>query len=337
MRLGLAVPHYDSTVTGAAVAWEPILDIARRAEAGGFSSLWVSDHLFLDFSKYGAPDQRLGSFECWATLSALAASTSSLRLGTLTLCNEFRNPALVAKMAASLDFLSGGRLDLGLGAGWYEPEFHAAGLPWRSAGERIRRLEEAATITRRLLEGEELTWSGNHYRVDGAVVRPRSIQRPHPPIWIGGKGDLLLAAAARSADGWNWSWLGSIEAYRERAREASRACERIDRDPATLRRSVGAHVLVGRNDADLRRRWERLARATPTGVLRKICGGGPISLEAYGRIRFTGTAQRVAELVGSLEELGVEELVVSLGALPFQAAHPDDVEVVGGEIASALG
>jgi probable F420-dependent oxidoreductase len=337
VRLGLALPHYDSGRPGGEATWKRVLDYARRAESSGYSSVWVSDHFFLDFRKYGGTDLRHGCLECWTTLGALAASTSSIRLGTLTLCNEFRNPTLVAKMAASLDLLAGGRLELGLGAGWYEDEFRSAGLSWRPAGERIRRLGEAAQIAARLLEGEVVTWSGEHYSVAGARIRPGPVQQPRPPIWMGGKGDLLLGTAARAADGWNWSWLGSLEDYRRRSAAADGACRRAGREPATLRRSVGMHVLLGRDEADVNRRWERLAARTPPGVMSKICGDGPICLEAYRRTRFAGTASEAAELVGALKELGVEEIIVNLGALPFQAVHPDDVEVVPAEIASALG
>ena len=141
------------------------------------SSVWVSDHLFLDWSKYGGPDTRQGALECWTTMTALAAATSTIRIGSLALCNDFRPPALVAKMAATLDRLSGGRLDLGIGGGWYEPEYRAAGIPFDGAGTRIRRLGESVEIITRLLDGEDLTFKGDHYTIDGAVVRPGPLER----------------------------------------------------------------------------------------------------------------------------------------------------------------
>ena len=336
MRLGLALPHYDTSLAGQPASWAGVSRIARVAEESGFSSIWMSDHLFLDWSKYGGPDDRQGSLEAWATLTSLSAVTDKIRLGTLTLCNDFRYPTLLAKMAASLDQLSGGRLDLGMGAGWYEPEYEAAGIKFDKAGTRIARLGEAVQIIRRLLSGEELTFHGKHYDFEGAIVRPGPLQEPHPPVWMGGKGDYLLKTAARSADGWNFSWLGDFDLYAERSAAADRACESVNRDPATLQRSVGAYVLAASDDKDARRRLDRLAQRTPPGVLKPSAPGTGVSWEEFGRTRVTGTVSEVVDRLGSLERLGVEEVVVSLGALPFQVADEEDVQFVGEEIASAL-
>jgi len=298
----------------------------------------VSDHLFLDWSKYGGPEQRQGSLECWTTLSALAAATERVRLGSLTICNDLRSPALLAKMAASLDLLSGGRVDLGLGAGWYEPEYEAAGIDYDDAGTRIRRLAEAATVIARLLDGEEVSFAGDHYEIDGAIVRPGPRQEPRPPIWIGGKGDFLLRTAARVADGWNFSWLGSIDTYRERSAAADDACAKQDRDPRSLRRSVGVYVLAGTDDADAKRRYERLVERTPAGVLKQgPNGAAAVSWDEFRRDRFAGTVGEVTDRLGELAEMGVEEAILTLGALPFQVSDLEDVELVGTEITPALG
>ncbi|MDQ3783883.1 MAG: LLM class flavin-dependent oxidoreductase [Actinomycetota bacterium] len=335
MRLGLALPHYSSDPADGAATWERVAGIAKVAEDSGFASLWVSDHLFVDWSKYGASAEPRGSLECWTTLSALAAVTSTIRLGSLTLCNDFRNPALVAKMAASLDVLSGGRLEIGMGAGWYRPEYEAAGFDFASARRRIERLGEAIQIVARILEGEELRFTGDHYSVDGAIAHPRPVQDPRPPLWVGGKGDRLLQVAAHASDGWNLSWLGALEWYRERLGAAERACEKAGRDPGTLRRSVGAYMLCGRDDRDLARRWERLVERTPPGVLSGEAGG-PIRLDDWRRTSFAGTIDEVVDGLGRLADLGVEEVIVSLGALPFQVADEDDVGLVGTKVASAL-
>ena len=335
MRLGLALPHYDTSFGAKPASWSDVARVARIAEDSGFSSIWMSDHFFLDWSKYGGPEDRQGSLEAWTTLTALAAVTDKVRLGTLTLCNDFRYPTLLAKMAATLDRMSGGRLELGMGAGWYEPEYAAAGIDFDKPGTRIARLGEAARIVRRLLSGEELTFTGKHYEVDGAIVRPGPHDDP-PRVWIGGKGDYLLKTAARSADGWNFSWLGDFDAYAERSAAADNACESIDRDPATLVRSVGAYVLAGSDDTDLKRRFERVVDRTPPGVLQSNGPGTGVSLEEYGRTRVVGTAPEVVDRLGSLERFGVEEVIVSLGALPFQVADEEDVQFTGEEIASAL-
>ena len=336
MQLGLALPHYDTSYRNEPVSWAAVRDQALAAERSGFASVWVSDHLFLDWGKYGGPSTRQGSLECWTTLTALAAATSRVRVGSLTLCNDFRSPALLAKMAASLDLLSGGRLDVGLGAGWYEPEYRAAGIDFDPAGTRIRRLGEAAEVLGRLLAGEELTFDGEHYQVQEAICLPRPAQTPRPPIWIGGKGDFLLGTAARVADGWNFSWIGSFDTYAERSQAADAACEKQGRDPATLRRSVGAYVLAGRDDRDLRARFERLVERTPEGVFPRSTEGGAVSWETFRRDHVTGTVGEVIERLGRLADLGVSEVVVTAGALPFQVADPEDVGLLGAEVAPAL-
>jgi alkanesulfonate monooxygenase SsuD/methylene tetrahydromethanopterin reductase-like flavin-dependent oxidoreductase (luciferase family) len=239
-------------------------------------------------------------------------------------------------MAATLDLLSGGRLDLGLGAGWYEPEYAAAGIPFDPPSTRIKRLRESAEIIGRLLEGEVLTYDGRYYQTDGALCRPGPVQKPRPPIWIGGKGDLLLDTVARVADGWNWSWLGSPDTYKDRLAAAERACERNDRDPATLRRSVGVYLLAGGDDADIKRRFERLMDRTPSGVLQTANEGAAVSWDDFRRDRVAGTVNEVIDRLAELADLGVEEVIVSLGALPFQVADLEDVELVGAEIASAF-
>jgi alkanesulfonate monooxygenase SsuD/methylene tetrahydromethanopterin reductase-like flavin-dependent oxidoreductase (luciferase family) len=256
-------------------------------------------------------------------------------VGSLALCNDFRHPALVAKMAATVDLLSGGRLEVGLGAGWYEAEYERAGISLDRAGVRIERLGEAVEIVRRLLEGEELHFSGKHYQIEGAVCRPGPHKGSRPPVWVGGKGDRLLATAARVADGWNMSWLGSPDAYRDRLHVVLEACAAAGREGSSLRRSVGAYVLVGRNDSDARARFERLVERTPPGVLRAITGETAVSWEQFRRDHFAGTAAEVTDRLGVLKELGIEEVVVSLGTLPFQVADEDDVERVG-ELGPAL-
>ena len=334
MRLGLALPHYDTSYRGEPVSWEAVRRIASLAESSGFDSVWVSDHLFLDWSKYGGPSDPQGSLECWTTLAALAASTSTIRLGSLTLCNDLRSPALLAKMAASLDLLSGGRLAVGMGAGWYEPEYRAAGIELDSPGVRIRRLGDAVEIVTRLLDGEEVTFKSEHYTIDGAICRPFS--SPRPRVFVGGKGDLLLRTAARVADGWNYSWLGSFEDYAGRARVADQACEEQERDPSTLARSVGAYVLAGTTEADVRRRYERLVERSPRGVLNGPSGDAAVSWDEFRKARVAGTVDEVGERLKSLGDLGVEEVIVTIGALPFQLSDEEDVELIGTEIAPAL-
>jgi F420-dependent oxidoreductase-like protein len=336
MRLGLALPHYDTSLAGQPVSWDGVARVALKAEASGFDSIWVSDHFFLDWSKYGGPSTIQGSLECWTTMAALASLTKKVRIGSLVLCNDFRNPALLAKMAASLDLLSDGRLDLGLGAGWYEPEYRAAGYELDSAKTRIARLSEATEIITRLLSGEELVFKGEHYTVDGAVLRPGPVQQPRPPVWIGGKGDRTLKTVAQHADGWNFSWIGSFDIYEERVRYVSKACDDVGRDPSTLKRSIGAYVIAGRDDNDVRRRFERLVERTPPGVLHPEKAPSGVSWDEFRRDRIAGTVDEVVDQLRPFADLGVEEVIVTLGAVPFQLADEDDLELAGTELAPAL-
>lgn len=335
MRLGLALPHYDTSLAGRPASWEGVRRVARGAEEVGLDSVWVSDHFFLDWSKYGGPPDLQGSLECWTTMAAIAAVTERVGVGSLVLCNDFRHPTLVAKMGATLDVLSGGRLTLALGAGWYEPEYHSAGIPFDPPAVRLERLAEAVEIVARLLSGEELTFSGRHYELRGALCRPLPAQRPRPPVWVGGKGDRLVTTAARRADGWNLSWLRDITTYRERAAFADAACERAGRDPSALRRSVGVCALAGRDDVDARRRFERMVERTPTGVLKRMFGGGGVSFQEFRGDHVAGTVSEVTDRLGELSALRVEEVVVTVGVVPFQLADEDDVSLFG-EIARAL-
>ena len=207
MKLGIALPHYDiSFPDQRPVTFDRVARYAQLAESAGFSQLWVSDHFWLDLERYGGPPGRQGTPECWTMLSALAVLTSRARLGTLVLATGFRPPTLLAKMAATLDQVSGGRLDLGLGAGWNEGEFTENGLPFPRPGDRLAMLEEALGVLRALLTDAETpaSFSGRFFRADQAPVVPGPVQRPRPPLWVGGGGDRLLGVVARAADGWNY-------------------------------------------------------------------------------------------------------------------------------------
>ena len=323
MKFGLALPHYDfSRPDGAPVSWETLVQGARRAEALGFDSVWISDHFFLSLARYGGPDEPYGTPEALTALAGLAAVTERVRLGTLVLCAGFRHPAIVAKAAATIDLLSQGRLDLGLGAGWYEDEHEAFGYRFRSVGERFEVLEETVeTLSLLFAEKEPVTWEGRHFRLEEAYCRPRPAQQPGPPLWVGGKGGPRLARlVARWADGWNTVWAWTPEDYAERVRVLDEACRRHDRDPATVRRSVGLYALVGEDERDLAARWRQLQRWTPGGAL------DGLTSEAWGADKLVGTPDRVIERVGAFGDMGVEEIIVSVGSLPFVVFDHEAVE-----------
>jgi alkanesulfonate monooxygenase SsuD/methylene tetrahydromethanopterin reductase-like flavin-dependent oxidoreductase (luciferase family) len=312
VRIGLALPQFDVPVPGEPpLRWGTVVDWATRAERLGFESVWLADHLFWDLSGYGGSPDRVASFAPLPALAALARRTTSVRLGTLVLCNPLRPPAVLAKALATLDVVSGGRLIAGLGAGWYEPEFEAAGVPFEPPRERLAHLAEAITVLRRMFAGE-----------GDAPFLPLPLQRPRPPIWVGGRGDALLRLVARHADGFNTVWVYTPVAYRERLAVLEAACERIGRDPTTVTRSLGLYALVGEDETDLRKRFERLRRRSPPGVL------DGMTLDGWRRGRLVGTVEQVREQVAGWAEAGVDELIATLGCAPFVAGSPDDLEML---------
>jgi probable F420-dependent oxidoreductase len=332
MRIGLALPQYDYSVPGESpLRFATVADHARRGEALGFDSLWVSDHLFLDLAKYGAAPTRYGAFEPVATLGALAGIVTRPRLGTLVLCEALRHPAVLAKALATLDRLTGGRLDVGLGAGWYEPEYAALGMAMPRPGVRIERLRETTEIVTGLLSGEPMTYDGTYYQVHHALLDPPAEQVPRPPVFLGGKGDRVLRTVASCADGWNTCWVWTPDAYRERLGVLDAACGAADRDPAQVWRSVGLYALAGEDERDLERRFERLRAATPAGVL------DGVTLADWRAGRLVGTVDQVREQRDQWAALGVETIVVGAGAVPFHVGSLVDVDLLAEALIGADG
>ena len=332
MRIGLALPQYDYSVPGESpLTFRTVAEHARHAEAVGYDSLWLSDHLFLDLAKYGGSAERQGAFEPIATLAALAGVVGRVRLGTLVLCEALRPPAVLAKALATLDRVTGGRLDIGLGAGWYEPEYEAIGMEMPTPGVRIRRLREATELVCALLEGGSVTHHGEFFHATDASLDPTPVQAPRPPVFIGGKGDKLLATVAAVADGWNTCWVWTTDAYQERVGALERACEAIGRDPATITRSLGLYALVGEDTADLEARFERLRALSPAGVL------DGVTLDEWRDGRLVGTVDEVREQAEAWAALGVETLILGAGVVPFQVASPQDVTALADTLAATEG
>ncbi len=326
MRFGLALPHYDFSLPGhRPITFDAVRGWAVHAEELGFDSVWISDHLFLSLARYGGPDEPFGSLESLTTLAALAAATRRVRLGTLVLCAPFRHPALVAKAATAIDLASDGRLDLGIGAGWYAEEFERAGIRFPGVGERFALLEEQLAVLGPLLEGSTVDHEGPSYPMHGARNLPEPVQRPRPPIWVGGKGGpRLLRAIARHADGWNAVWRWSPGAYADVVRDLERVCERMGRDPATVRRSVGLYTIVGEDDQDLRRRIDGLRSWGP--------GLDDASPEELSTVELVGTPEQVLERVSVFADLGVEELILTPAQVPFAIPDAEMLELIADRI-----
>jgi alkanesulfonate monooxygenase SsuD/methylene tetrahydromethanopterin reductase-like flavin-dependent oxidoreductase (luciferase family) len=235
MRIGVTVPlATGDTREGHVPTFEETALFAARAEELGLDSIWVFDHLIFRFP----PDADEGLREAWTTLAALAVTVPRVELGTLVMCASFRNPAVLAKMAATLDDLSGGRLLLGLGAGWHDPEYEAFGFP---TDHRVSRFEEDLEVTVRLLRGERVELDGRWRRYRDAVLIPPP-RRP-TPVLVAAKGRRMLRATARWADAWNTAWFGAVDdRLRDRLAALDAACGEVGRDPSTIRRTVGIRL-----------------------------------------------------------------------------------------------
>ena len=320
MRFGLSLPHYGFSLPTGQITFADTAGWARRAEGLGFDSVWVSDHFFYSFARYGADPSPIASLEPLATLAGVAAVTDRVRLGTLVLCAAFRHPALLAKAATSIDLLSGGRLDLGLGAGWMAEEFEAFGYRFGSPGERFAVLEETVEVLKKLFGGEAVTHDGQAVALREAVLRPAP-DRP-PPLWVGGKGGpRLLRLAARLADGWNMVWRISPEAYAQKVSDVRAACEAEDRDPATFGLSVGLYSLMGEDEAAARAAFERGRAAAPGDAMTAD------DYESWRADTLSGTPEQVLERIAAFASLGVREIIVSPWVLPFAIHEPEQVEL----------
>jgi alkanesulfonate monooxygenase SsuD/methylene tetrahydromethanopterin reductase-like flavin-dependent oxidoreductase (luciferase family) len=234
MRVGVQLPEVEREVR-----WPEIVAIARAVDETGFDSIWLGDHLL--YRGGGRPDR--GPWDVWTQLAALAALTHRVRLGPLVASTAFHPPGMLARMAASIDELSGGRFVFGIGAGWNEAEFRAFGLPFDRLASRF---EESFEIVRRLLAGEAVTFSGEFHRVEDAVLLPRPARQV--PLMVGSNGARVLAATLPHVDAWNiWYSLygNTAEGFAERNAEVDAACARVGRDPRGVQRSACVLVSVG--------------------------------------------------------------------------------------------
>ncbi len=320
MRFGLSLPHYGFSLPSGETSFAAVARWATRAEELGFDSVWVSDHFFYSFARYGGDPTPIASLEPLTTLAGIAAVTHRVRIGTLVLCAPFRHPALLARTAASIDLLSGGRLDLGLGAGWMREEFDAFGYRFGEIGERFDGLEESLEVLQRLFGGDPVTYDGPTVTLRDAVLAPAP-ERP-PAVWVGGKGGpRLLRLAARLAEGWNTVWRMSPEGYAAKLPDVRAACDAAGRDPATFGLSVGLYSSIGPDEAAAEAAFERGRAAAP---------GDAMAGDDYASWRadtLSGTPEQILERVAAFESLGVRELIVSPWVLPFAIHEPEQVEL----------
>src|SRR4030095_3349847 len=287
MRFGIHAGPQDCTIDELRRLW-------RIADEQGFHWCSVWDHLYSvsDLSNPAKP-----SFEGVATMAALARATRPVRVGCLVFCAGYRNPGVLLKAAVTIDHLSGGRCELGLGAGWEEEEFCAVGMPFLPIKDRLDHHEETVTTLRRLLDGERVTFEGKHVRLQDALCEPRPVQ-PRLRLWIGGQGERrLLRMVARHADGWNVPFL-SPDIYAARNATLNGWCEKERRDPAQIVRTCNVGLAIG---ADERRVREQEAK------LQLMCGG----LTAWVKPgHLIGTPAQVRDRIGDYARAGAEWLIV---------------------------
>jgi len=247
ITFGVFVPQGWKTelasVEGAEAQWQCAVDVAVRAEELGFDHIWVYDHVH----NVPRPAQE-AVFECWTTLAALSQRTSRIGLGQMVGCTAYRNPALLAKVTSTLDVISGGRLEWGIGAGWYEQEFQAYGYEFPGARTRIEMLEDCVEIVTRMWTEGEATYAGRHFSVAGAQCDPKPLRKPN--VWIGGGGEKrTLAVVAKHATHSNFG--GSPEEFARKSAVLDGHCATIGRDPAEITRTISGEIFLRRTEAEI--------------------------------------------------------------------------------------
>ncbi len=286
-----------SSIDGAQAKWDKAVEIAVRAEELGYDSIWVYDH----FHNVPRPAHE-AVFECWTTMAAISQRTERIRLGQMVGCNSYRSPALLAKITSMVDVISGGRLDWGIGAGWYENEYRSFGYEFPTPKDRIGMLRETVEIVKSMWSQQETTYKGEHYHLTRANCDPKPLQDPHPPVWIGGGGEqLTLRVVARHADCSNFG--GSPEQWAHKREVLKRHCADVGRDEDTIRKTWSPEVFLRSTEAEV--------EAAGTRSL----WGEPVENWRAGNL--VGTPEQVCEKVQTYVDLGCR------GFIPWCADYPD--------------
>src|SRR3954447_3345213 len=313
MRFGLFVPQgwrHDLVGIEPAKQWEAMLGVARLAEGLSFESIWVYDH----FHTVPVPTEE-ATHEAWTLMAALAAATTGVRLGQMCTCLGYRNPAYLAKVAATVDVISGGRVEMGIGAGWYEHEWNGYGYGFPSAGDRIAMLAEGVEIMRQAGGQGVATYAGEHYQVDGAICRPTPLQEGAIPLWIAGGGEKkTLRIAAQHARYTNFE--GSLEGFRHKSQVLKEHCEDLGRDFDEITRSANYNVFIGRDEAELADRLrgfeERLRPYLSPEVLAS-------TVQQYTSGPLVGTPEQLVERLETLQKAGMTYAIANF----HEAAYDD--------------
>jgi F420-dependent oxidoreductase-like protein len=293
MKFGIQHPNYTFDGKEGNV-YETLSSRARSAEAGGFDSFWVMDH-FLQIPNVGKVDEPM--LEGWATIASLIGVTKRIRLGTLVTGGIYRNPALLAKMGATVDVLSGGRLFMGVGAGWFEKEAEAYGIPHYDVPERLKRLGESLQIIRGMWSHDSFSFEGKFYRVNNAICSPKPVQKPHPPILIGGSGErVTLRLVAKYGDACNL--FGGTGTVRHKLEVLKEHCRVVGRDYNEILKTKLGHLVIARDGQEAR----SIAEAE---------GNTPERLDEYV---LYGTPDQIKEKIREFADAGIEYLILNVHA-----------------------
>ncbi|MDT8915931.1 LLM class F420-dependent oxidoreductase [Amycolatopsis sp. PS_44_ISF1] len=299
MRFGLFVPQgwrHDLVGIDPADHWTTMLDLARYADSGPYESIWVYDH----FHTVPVPSDE-ATHEAWSLMAAYGAATSRVRLGQMCTCMGYRNPAYLAKVAATIDVISGGRVEMGIGGGWYEHEWRAYGYGFPSAGERLGRLDEGVQIMRQLWTEGKATLDGKHYQVDGAISRPLPLQEGGIPLWIAGGGEKkTLRTAAKYASYTNFA--GDAEGFGHKSSVLEAHCKDLGTDYGRIVRSANYNVVIGETEKDVQDRlaWIRshYEPYLPADTLES-------AYQSFATGPLVGTPEQIIPKLKELEALGM--------------------------------
>ena len=299
MRFGLFVPQgwrHDLVGIDPAYHWTTMLDLARYADAGPYESIWVYDH----FHTVPVPSDE-ATHEAWSLMAAYGAATSRVRLGQMCSCMGYRNPAYLAKVAATIDVISGGRVEMGIGGGWYEHEWRAYGYGFPGAGDRLGRLDEGVQIMRQLWTEGKATLAGKHYQVDGAISRPLPLQEGGIPLWIAGGGEKkTLRTAAKYASYTNF--VGDTEGFQHKSSVLEAHCKDLGTDYGKIVRSANYNVVIGETEKDVQDRlaWIRshYEPLLPADVLEG-------AYQSFASGPLVGTPEQIIPKLKELEVLGM--------------------------------
>ncbi len=286
-----------ASIDGATNKWAKSVEVAQLAEQLGYDSIWVYDH----FHNVPRPAHE-AVFECWTSIAAISQLTSRIRLGQMVGCNSYRNPGLLAKITATVDVISGGRLDWGIGAGWYENEYRAYGYDFPKPKDRIGMLRESVEIVKSMWTEAETTYKGKYYELVRANCDPKPLQDPHPPIWIGGGGEqLTLRVVAKHADCSNFG--GSPDEFARKREILKGHCKAVGRDEDEIRKTWSPELYVRETEAELR-----------SGGNPSLWGG---DFDEWRAANLVGTPDEVAEKVQRYVDLGCS------GFIPWCSDYPD--------------